>query len=147
MRPRRLMTLAAGLAAGLALAPSAWAEATATAPAETPSEELTAIFQCATAMGLYAGFMQDTGNALTESDRALSAGAMALEPRLRTRGEALATGLGEGPTREIISGIKTDLRGKIDALGDDPDAPRKVIDLYRPVLSACIVRGGALPDS
>lgn len=141
----RLLIAAAGLASGLALAASAWADPPA--PTETPTQELTAVFRCAAAMGIYQGFTEDPASVLTEGDKTLAAGLAAVEPRLRTRGEALAASLGEEATQQIIAGIKADLGAQIEPLRAQPNARGKVIDLFRPVLAGCVDRGGALPTT
>lgn len=144
-RRPRLTRVALGLVAGLVLGSAARAEAPI--PAEAVPLELTAVFECAAAMGLYKGYMEDPRSVLTDADRALATDLAAVEPRLRDRGQALAIVLGDEPAGAIIALIRADMTSRIAPLRGDPDARRKVIDLYRPVLSACVVRGAALPPT
>ena len=135
---RLLNATALALSAGLLLALPARA-------AETPIQEVTGLFKCAAALGLYDAIGEHPEAAVTDADKALAASVSAYEPQLRGRVEALATGLGEDTMKGLIQAAKLDVETKLTPLKDDPQAPRKILDLYKPVLEACLIRAKALP--
>ena len=131
-------TAALGLAAALTLALPAHA-------VETPQQELTAQYQCAGAMGLFDGYMEDPTSPVTEVDRTLAASLNTLEPRFRARDIVLDGMLGEETVRATGEALRADMMAKIEPLRGDPQARLKVVALFRPVLESCVVRGAALP--
>ena len=131
-------TAALGLAAVLALALPAHA-------AETPQQELTALYQCAGAMGLFDGYIEDPGSPVTDDDRTLAASLNTLEPRFRARDIVLDGMLGEETVRATAEALRADMMARIEPLRGDPQARQKVIALFRPVLEACAIRGTTLP--
>lgn len=137
-RMRLLNTTALALTAGLLLALPARA-------AETPIQEVAGLFQCASALGLYDSIAERPQSGITDADKALAASVTAFEPQLRGRVEALATGLGEDAMKGLIQAAKLDVQTRLTPLKDDPQAPRKILDLYKPVLESCLVRAKALP--
>lgn len=135
----RFRAAALGLAAALALALPAQA-------AETPTEELGALFQCAAGMGIYGGYVASPADQPTQADKDLLASLAALEPRFRTRVSTLAESLGDEAVKQLIETTKTDMAARIDPLRGEPMARRKVVDMYRPVITGCLERARALPD-
>lgn len=133
-----LRTVTLGLLAGFAMVLPARA-------AETPTEEALGLYQCAGAMGILEGYMEDPNAPITEADRTLSSSLTALEPRFQVRDGQLHALLGDDAVRAIAADLRKDMKSKIDPLRGDPQARTKVVALYRPVLEACIVRGAALP--
>ena len=48
----------------------------------------------------------------------------------------------------VRSSLSTQLTAKLtQEARNDPQARRKVVDLYRPVVTGCLERAGTLPDS
>lgn len=131
---------ALGLAAVLAIALPAHA-------AETPKEELGALFQCAAGMGIYGGYVATPAEHPTQADTDLMTSLTALERRFRARVSILADSLGDETVKQLIEATKTNMNAKIEPLRADPLARRKVVDLYRPVVTGCLDRARALPDS
>ena len=136
--PRNVVLLSLALAGGLLLALPASA-------AETPEQEVGGLFQCAAALGLYQSMGERPQSGITEADTALAASLTAYESQLRSRVDALAAGLGEADMKRLVAAIKADVAERIAPVKDDPQAPRKILDLYKPVLEACVVRAKALP--
>ncbi len=135
----RSLTLASiALSTGLALALPARA-------AETPSQELTSLLQCAAASGLYNGFVEAPDSSPTDADKALVAQMAAVDMRFQMREQILADSLGDAAVQQVVTGIKADMSAKIEPLRAHVDPRREVIDLYRPVMVACIARGATLP--
>ena len=137
-RMRLLNTTALALTAGLLLALPARAE-------ETPIQEVTGLFKCASALGLYDSIGEHPQSGFTDADKALAASVTVYEPQLRGRVDALASGLGEDTMKGLIQAAKLDVQTRLAPLKDDPQAPRKILDLYKPVLEDCVVRAKALP--
>lgn len=137
---RVLKALPLALAAGLLLGLPARA-------AETPTEEVTGLFRCAAALGLYDAIGEHPEAGITDADKALAASVTAYEPQLRGRVDALAPALGEDGMKALIEGAKADVSTRIGPLKDDPQAPRKILDLYKPVLEGCLTRAKALPTT
>lgn len=135
---RLLKTTSLALAAGLLLALPARA-------AETPEQEVGGLFQCAAALGLYDAMAERPDAGMTDADKALAASVTAYEPQLRGRVDALAPTLGEDGMKALIAAARTEVSTQVDPLKDDPQAPRKILDLYKPVLEGCLVRAQALP--
>lgn len=115
--------------------------------AESPTRELTMLGRCALATSVYASLVPrpPAGLAPTDTDRDLLARVKVAEPRLRQRAEALAS---QVPAEER-DGIAATLKGQFQAQLAPTDGPRKTpreaLDLYAPVLEACIVRADMIP--
>jgi len=136
MRLNGLLPLA--LASGLLLALPARAE-------ETPAQEVGGLFQCAAAMGLYESIIDHPESGATDADKALVTSVSAYEPQLKGRVDALAPAVGQDALKALIVAARTDISKQIGPLKGDPQAPRKILDLYKPVLESCLVRAKALP--
>lgn len=137
---RVLKALPLALTAGLLLGLPARA-------AETPSQEVGGLFKCAAALGLYDAISQRPEAGITDADKALAASLSAFEPQLRGRVDALAPALGEDGIKALIEATKADVSNRIGPLKDDPQAPRKILDLFKPVIEGCLVRARALPTT
>ena len=133
-----LATLA--LATSLAFAPCAQA-------AETPPQELTAVLQCEATLGLYDRFVADPADDPTDQDKALLAQMSAVEPRFEMRAMALANILDPAVVKQVIDAVMADMTAAIEPMRSHPDPRRDLIDLYTPVMMACIARGNTLPAS
>lgn len=137
-RMRLLKTTSLALAAGLLLALPARA-------AETPEQEVGGLFQCAAGLGLYDAMAERPDAGMTDADKALAASVTVFEPQLKGRVDALALVLGQDGMKAQMEAAKAEVTSRLAPLKDQPDASRKVLDLYRPVLEACLVRAKALP--
>jgi hypothetical protein len=139
MKPMRLFrALPFAIAGGLLLAAPARA-------AETPAQEIGGLFKCAAALGMYGAMAERPGAGMTDADKALAASVTAYEPQLRGRVDTLAPTIGEDGMKALIAAVRVEVSSKVDPLKDDPQAPRKILDLFKPVLEACVVRAKALP--
>ncbi|MDP1629848.1 MAG: hypothetical protein Q8L66_00330 [Caulobacter sp.] len=137
----RLTAIAAGVALGLGLSAPAMA-------AETREEELSSLFRCAAGMGLFDALSHRQDSGATEADKALLGQLTALEPQLRARADSLSADLGPDALKPVIAATRTDMGQRVEPFRKDPQAPRKILEAFRPVLKACVIRGEALavPD-
>jgi hypothetical protein len=116
---------------------------------EAPERELQMLGRCAIATGVYRSILTTQGVPVTptEADQALYARLKAVEPLLKARADGLAAQVDEA-TRE---GLKKDLTAQYMAQMNPKDGPRRspreALDLYAPILEACVVRAGMLPRS
>lgn len=111
--------------------------------AETPEQELLALGDCALGVGMYqASVKPENLAAATETDRDLAARVSLLEPRLEARANRLVADVGEDRARGIMGGLVDNLKRRAEAEGM---TRRLLLDAYRPVVEACIVRASALP--
>jgi hypothetical protein len=129
--------LAISLAAGLAFAGPAHAD-------ETPQAEFASLLKCASGMGFYSALTGSVPAQATAEDRALLTRVTMVEDVLKGRTEALATQIGVAEADAISEASRAAARAQFEPFTRDPQGPRKVLDLYRPVLEACIDRAKAL---
>ena len=130
-------SLAICLAAGLTLAGPVRA-------AETPPVEFASLLKCASGMGFYSALTRSVPAQATAEDRALLTRVTMVEDVLKGRTDALAAQIGSAEADAIGEASKAAAKAQFEPFTRDPQGPRKVLDLYRPVLEACIDRAKAL---
>lgn len=138
---RLLLRLAPAVGATLVLT------ATAVQAREAPERELQMLGRCALASSVYKSLLPPSTApvTVTEADKELYARLKTAEPLLQLRADALA-GAVEPAARDTIA---KELREQFQAQMAPKDGPRKsprdALDLYAPILEACIVRATLLP--
>lgn len=132
-----LLALGAALAFGAASAHAA----------ETPDRELQMLGRCGIATSVYRSLLPPakTPFEATVADKDLYARLQAVEPVLQARANAVAKNVGP----EAAIAIQTELTGQYEMQmgkrGAPPlKSPREALDLYAPILEACIVRATLL---
>lgn len=140
MRTARVLTLALG--ASLVLGAVA-------AHAETPDKEMRMLGRCALASSVYKSLMPPAKPPVplevTAADKDLYARLQAVEPLLSARADKLAATVDPA----VRDGIGKELTQQFQAQMAPKDGPRKTpreaLDLYAPILEACIVRAAMQP--
>lgn len=122
----------------------------ASAPAlaqEAPERELRMLGRCALATSVYRSLMPPSPApvVVTDADTALWERMMRADPLLRARADTVAATVDPA----VGEAIGEELRAQYRAQMAPPDGPRKTpreaLDLYAPILEACIVRADMLP--
>jgi hypothetical protein len=122
----------------------------AAAPAHSqgaPERELRMLGRCALATSVYRSLMPPapTPMTVTDADKALYERMKLVDPLLRARADAVAASIDPA----VSTAIGEELRAQYRAQMAPPDGPRKTpreaLDLYAPILEACIVRADMLP--
>jgi hypothetical protein len=113
----------------------------------TPERELRMLGRCALATSVYRSLMPPapTPMTVTDEDKALYERMKLVDPLLRARADTLAASIDPA----VSAAIGEELRAQYRAQMVPPDRPRKTpreaLDLYAPILEACIVRADMLP--
>ena len=139
MNPLRILPLALGAALVFGAAAHA---------AETPERELRMLGRCALAASVYKSLLPPATPPVsanpTEADIALYKRLHDLEPTLKGRADALAEtvdpAVRDGLGKELTDQFQTQMAPK----GAPRKTPREALDLYAPIIEACIVRAGIL---
>ncbi|MDO9474819.1 MAG: hypothetical protein Q7J28_17380 [Caulobacter sp.] len=114
---------------------------------EAPERELRMLGRCALATSVYRSLMPPapTPVGVTDEDRALYERMKQADPLLRARADTVAAAFDPA----VGQAIGEELRAQYRAQMAPPDGPRKTpreaLDLYAPILEACIVRADMLP--
>ena len=130
------LTLAAAL---LACAPAVAQEA--------PERELRMLGRCALATSVYRSLMPPAVApvVVTEDDKALYERMKQVDPLLRARAEVVAASVDKAAGAAISEELKAQYRAQMAPPGGPRKTPREALDLYAPILEACIVRADMLP--
>ena len=131
-----------GLIAALALA--------ATSPAlaqDAPERELRMLGRCALATSVYRSLMPPapTPVAVTPDDQALYDRMKQVDPLLRARADTVAAGVDPAIAQAIGEELRAQYRAQMAPADGPRRTPREALDLYAPILEACIVRADMLP--
>ena len=134
----------AGLVTAVVIAAGAAAPAHAQ---EAPDRELRMLGRCALATSVYRSLMPPapTPMTVTDADKALYQRMKLVDPLLRARADTVAASIDPA----VSTAIGEELRAQYRAQMAPPDGPRKTpreaLDLYAPILEACIARADMLP--
>jgi hypothetical protein len=131
-----------GLIAAIALASAAPAAAQ-----EAPDRELRMLGRCALATSVYRSLMPPapTPVAVTDEDKALYERMKQADPLLRTRADKVAASVDPAVGQAIGEELKAQYRAQMAPPDGPRKTPREALDLYAPILEACIVRADMLP--
>lgn len=117
--------------------------------AETPAErELRLLGRCGAATNVYRSLMPPMKVPLepTEADLDLWRRIQVVTPKLAARANLLAMELGVEKSSAIQAEIKAQALAQLQPEGKPRPTPRAVLDVYAPVLEACLAKAAALPD-
>ncbi len=131
---------------GLIVAASVAAAAPAVAQ-EAPDRELRMLGRCALATSVYRSLMPPAPApvVITDEDRALYERMKAVDPLLRARADKVAASVDPAISTAIGEELKTQYRAQMAPADGPRKTPREALDLYAPILEACIVRADMLP--
>lgn len=115
--------------------------------AEPPERELRMLGRCALAASVYRSLMPPAVApvSITDADKALYGRMMAVDPRLRARADAVASELEPAARDAIGVELKAQYRAQMAPADGPRRSPREALDLYAPLLEACIARADMLP--
>lgn len=139
MSAPRILTLALG--ASLALGAAA-------AHAEAPDKELRMLGRCGVAASVYKSLMPPSKNPFepTIADKELYARLKEVEPALQARANAVAGMVEPDVAKAIQAEIMSQYEMQMGKRGAPPlKTPREALDLYAPIIEACIVRAAMQP--
>ncbi len=117
--------------------------------AETAAErELRLLGRCGAATNLYRSLMPPAKAPLqpTEADLTLWTRIQAATPKLSARANFLAMEVGGERSRALHKEIMDQAGAQLAPPGLPRLTPREALDLYAPVLDACLAKADALPD-
>ncbi len=142
------MSGAARPLAGLVTAALIAAGAAAPAHAqEAPDRELRMLGRCALATSVYRSLMPPapTPMTVTDADKALYERMKFVDPLLRARADTVAASIDPAVSAAIGEELKAQYRAQMAPPDGPRKTPREALDLYAPILEACIVRADMLP--
>ncbi len=133
------------LALGTALAVSSLAHAE-----EAPDRELRALGRCALAASIYKSLLPPATPPVsaepTDADKALYKQLQEVEPTLRARADALAETVDPVVRDGIGKELTEQFYAQMAPKDGPPKTPRDALDLYAPILEACVVRANMLSN-
>jgi hypothetical protein len=119
-----------------------------TAFAETVQEkELRSFARCGVAASVYRSLLPPAKSDLepTADDLALYEQVKAAEPTLRKRADALAAEADPAVRDAIAREVTDQFKAQISPPGAPRKTPREALDLYAPLLEACVTKAALLP--
>lgn len=136
------MSRLAGLMAAALLA-----AATPALAQETPERELRMLGRCALATSVYRSLMPPSPApvVITDEDKALYERMTQADPLLRARADTVAATVDPAIGQAIGDELKAQYRAQMAPPDGPRKSPREALDLYAPILEACIVRADMLP--
>lgn len=137
----RVLRAASHVAAGLiAVAAPALAQ-------EAPERELRMLGRCALATSVYRSLMPPAPSPMvvTDEDKALYERMKQVDPLLRARADKVAASVDPAVSAAIGEELKAQYRAQMAPPDGPRKTPREALDLYAPILEACIVRADMLP--
>jgi hypothetical protein len=131
--------------AGLLIA--ALAAASPAIAQEAPERELRMLGRCALATSVYRSLMPPSAApvVITEADKALYEQMKEVDPLLRARADKVAATVDPSVSQAIGEELKAQYRAQMAPTDGPRKTPREALDLYAPILEACIVRADMLP--
>lgn len=132
---------------GALVAAAALAAATPALARETPERELQMLGRCALATSVYRSLMPPAPApvVITDEDKALYERMMQVDPLLRARADKVAASVDPAISAAIGEELKAQYRAQMAPPDGPRKTPREALDLYAPMLEACIVRADMLP--
>lgn len=114
---------------------------------ETPERELRMLGRCALATSVYRSLMPPAPApvVITEEDKALYERMKQVDPLLRARADKVAASVDPAVSTAIGEELKSQYRAQMAPADGPRKTPREALDLYAPILEACIVRADMLP--
>lgn len=112
---------------------------------ETPTEEFKALMRCATSLGVFSAYAGSPEDNPTAEDKALATSLKDLEPRLKARFLVVGPSFSDDAMRELVDGNTAEMEARFAPLQNDPQGRQKAVEIFRPMVVACIARGEALP--
>lgn len=114
---------------------------------EAPERELRMLGRCALATSVYRSLMPPAVApvVVTDDDKALYERMKLVDPLLRARAEVVAASVDKATGEAIGEELKAQYRAQMAPPGGPRKTPREALDLYAPILEACIVRADMLP--
>jgi len=136
-----------GLARTGLIAASVLAASTAVLAQEAPDRELRMLGRCALATSVYRSLMPPapTPVAVTAEDQALYERMKQADQLLRARADTVAAAVDPAIAAAIGEELKAQYRAQMAPADGPRKTPREALDLYAPILEACIVRADMLP--
>ncbi|MDP2260990.1 MAG: hypothetical protein Q8J89_14860 [Caulobacter sp.] len=129
------------------IAAAALAAATPALAQEAPERELRMLGRCALATSVYRSLMPPTPApvVVTDDDKALYERMKQVDPLLRARADKVAASVDPAVGQTIGEELKAQYRAQMAPPDGPRKTPREALDLYAPILEACIVRADMLP--